>query len=449
MMRRIFISYKHSTSEFADRVLFLAKELRHFSFEVRVDQRSLAFGEDITKYMDKYIEEADIVLLLVTKELNTAIDSDGLIGSGVRYEISKSLAKLRRHNEFRFIPILLEDIRPAGPIANIKALALYDPQSFRKNIAELIAELGIDYEPEDNRILDGRYRVDNAIEMRGITTIYEGYDMELDTPVEIYNVPLSKASAEAFSQLSKVARSRANIFSPYLLNYRDIIVARTSWSLITERFQGVNFDSYLLDQTLNIDLAIQCAAQLCIALIELHNGGIFHCALVPRVIRLGRYGRHNIVKIVDFEFATLASEIPDYSEGFYGYIFSTPPERLKDVYASEKSDIYQLGTLLFWMITGRWLTWSPLLKLPLLENFSLIVLDQQPLDSLILVIKESINPNNAYSETYVERCAKAILKLTALQPEDRPSAEQALGLLIDLGASPTGYSNILDKIEID
>jgi hypothetical protein len=445
----IFISYRYSSETFSERVLQLAKDLRLFSFDVQIDQRILAFGEDIKHFMDVVIAEADVMLLIVTHELNQALHSQGREGAGVRYEVHLALTELTRRSNFRVIPVLLEDVRPEAPISNMKAVDLSKPELYRQSVAELAAELAMVSTTTHNRVLERRYRIDTLLQLRGVTRIYAGYDMALDTDVEIYQVPIRSVSPGFFQQNSRVARARSKSNSPFLLNYRDNVLSAQQWILVTERFSGTTLDVWFSTKRAPMVIAVQCCYQICLGLLELHSAGILHCGLVPRVVRLGHNGRHAAIKIIDFEFATLAIEAESYADEFEGYRFAMPPERWKGTAATEQSDIYQLGHLLCWMITGKWLAWPEtvmwLTRGEPKNRSDIIPLDQIKPGSLVELMLEGSSGVSNHQKTLYQQCAETIERFTAYDPSTRPSTEQALLMLLELNANPIGYSERLDE----
>jgi serine/threonine protein kinase len=445
----IFISYRYSTETFSERVLQLAKDLRLFSFNVQIDQRFLAFGEDIKQFMDIVIAEADVMLLIVTHELNQALNSKGLEGAGVRYEVQLALTELTQRSNFRVIPVLLEDVRPVAPISNMKAVDLSKPEQYRQSVAELAAELAMLSTATKNRTLERRYRIDTLLQYRGITGIYSGYDMALDTEVEIYLVLVSSVNPTILQQYSRVARARSKSYSPFLLNYRDSALLAQQWMLVTEHFSGTNLDILFSTKRAPVEIAVQCCYQICLGLLELHGAGILHCGLVARVVRLGHNGRHTAIKIIDFEFATLAAEAASYANEIEGYGFALPPERWKGTVATEQSDIYQLGHLLLWMITGKKLAWPETflwLSMHGLQNSSdYLPLNQIKPGSLVDLMLEGFGGVSKYQKMLYQLCAETIERFTAYDPPTRPTTEQALLMLLELDANPIGYSERLDE----
>lgn len=99
---------------------------------------------------------------------------------------------------------------------------------------------------------------------------------------------------------------------------------------------------------------VTIARQLATALAAAHERGVIHADVTPsNVLVIGTTELH--VKLVDFGLAELASEglrdeVPEFVLGTPAYI---SPEQLRGLSASERSDQYGLGAVLFELLTGH------------------------------------------------------------------------------------------------
>jgi hypothetical protein len=439
---RVFISYKYATPQFSHEVQALAAELTHFHLQVILDQQELSYGGDIRDFMQDNITTADVMLVIVTQEFNRALESTQQWGAGVRFEVECALARLSTDPGFRVIPVLLDASRPIGPFSRLKAIDLSEPAQFRQQIARLAADLLlVDHPGHSGGLLAGRYRVDRLIEQRGMTHIFVGYDTRLSTDVEVYRCSgaWKPGDPERLQLASRIARGRSSAHSPFLLNYRDFLPYTNAYELVTERFEGPDLE-VCLSKGLQLPSAQVCL-QACLALMELHNAGIVHGGLVPRALRIGRNRRHATVKIVDFEFATLVEELNVKCE-ISGYPMAMPPERWAGQPPSEKGDVYQLGVLLFRLLTGqRLLNRATIMGMPSMARLAHVLIED--LDDASL--QKLLSATGAGADAAIN--AKTIRAMTSLDPDSRPSGQEAAHLLLRLGADPTGYSESLDTAQ--
>ncbi|HET9929070.1 MAG TPA: serine/threonine-protein kinase, partial [Polyangiaceae bacterium] len=107
-----------------------------------------------------------------------------------------------------------------------------------------------------------------------------------------------------------------------------------------------------------VDRALNVLVQLCDALSAVHAAGIVHRDLKPdNIFLVERRGQPDFVKVLDFGVCTFAASDAERLTAS-GDAVGTPlfmaPEQLEARHAvDERADIYALGTILFFMLTGE------------------------------------------------------------------------------------------------
>ncbi len=102
--------------------------------------------------------------------------------------------------------------------------------------------------------------------------------------------------------------------------------------------------------------AIHLARQICGSLSEAHKAGIIHCDVKPANIFVGKVGdKFDFVKVLDFGLARVttgpgSSTVIDSIRGTPAFM---PPEMVRAEKVGPESDVYALGALLYFMITGK------------------------------------------------------------------------------------------------
>ncbi|HYD49566.1 MAG TPA: toll/interleukin-1 receptor domain-containing protein [Terriglobales bacterium] len=104
---RVFISYSHDSPEHKKWVADLAGRLMSNGIDVILDQWDLGFGDDVPKFMERSVREADRVLMICTdKYVHKANEGQG----GVGYEAMIVTAELVRDlGSSKFVPVIRQD----------------------------------------------------------------------------------------------------------------------------------------------------------------------------------------------------------------------------------------------------------------------------------------------------------------------------------------------------
>ena len=224
----------------------------------------------------------------------------------------------------------------------------------------------------------GKYRIVEKVGQGGMGVVYLGRNDELGQKVAVKF--LSKKFAQDKNLVLRFfneAKSYCRVNHPNAVTLLDYGQHDDgALYIITEFVEGDNVTETLqargargpLPADVVLDLGIQMAEVLSAA----HSQGVIHRDLKPDNIMLmplsrGRYA----VKVLDFGIAKIVDE-EDGPNTETGSVFGTPefmsPEQARGDEADGRSDIYALGVILFYMVTG---------KLPFRGKNKLVVLNMQ------------------------------------------------------------------------
>jgi serine/threonine protein kinase len=174
----------------------------------------------------------------------------------------------------------------------------------------------------------------------------------------------------------------------------------TAAYLIMERLTGTALAGrrdYDLDSLLTI------FRQVCLGIEHTHQAGYVHADLKPENILVGE---HLDVKIIDFGFAAPIGTQLSGAKGTFGYL---APEQAGGR-LTEKTDVFNLGAVLYWALTGQ--------NLPSIMPGQHEAVGFVPADQVIITPPSQIDPNvPAELSDMVLRCCKA-------RPEDRPTVRE-------------------------
>ena len=155
---------------------------------------------------------------------------------------------------------------------------------------------------------------------------------------------------------------------------------------------------------------VHLARQICDSLTEAHARGIIHCDLKPANLFVTRVGDdYDYAKVLDFGLARLnATDSHATVDSMRGTPAFMPPEIVKGETPSPASDIYSMGAVLYWMITG-----SPVFR----GNFHEAVVAH--------VEREPEKPSDRLNDYVPPDLEAIILKCLAKTTEERyPSAKE-------------------------
>jgi eukaryotic-like serine/threonine-protein kinase len=155
------------------------------------------------------------------------------------------------------------------------------------------------------------------------------------------------------------ARTIARLTSPNTVRLYDFGVSETgSFYFVMELLTGMDVASLVQRfGPLPPERAVAVLRQTCRSLAEAHATGVLHRDIKPQNLFLCRLGLDfDVVKVLDFG---LVKSLHDgaaqlTTEGLLtGTPAYMPPERVMGAAADERSDLYSLGCVAYWMLTGR------------------------------------------------------------------------------------------------
>ncbi len=204
------------------------------------------------------------------------------------------------------------------------------------------------------QVLDGRFLIKEIISRSGMATIFQAEDQQnANAPVAVKVPHLHYESDPAFySRFQREEEIGRKLDHPSILKYMPVDGPRSRPYLVTEYLKGCTL-AHLLKATKPLPEhdALKIAGLVCEALEHMHQRGIIHRDLKPDNIMICCDGT---IRIMDFGIAraagckltlvgfTPAMGTPDYMA----------PEQVKGKPGDARTDLYNLGALLYEMLTG-------------------------------------------------------------------------------------------------
>ncbi len=128
---KVFVSYKWEDDTHNNWVMKLAVDLRTAGIEAILDRWDVRLGDSFTDYMTSKINEADVVLFIMTTASVAAVEAKDQTGGGVKFEMQLASSRKRAGEDLRIIPIYKEGNKTAAHVrdhryADFRADAEYE-----------------------------------------------------------------------------------------------------------------------------------------------------------------------------------------------------------------------------------------------------------------------------------------------------------------------------------
>jgi serine/threonine-protein kinase len=200
----------------------------------------------------------------------------------------------------------------------------------------------------------GRYRLLEPLGSGGMSVVYKGLDTSLQREVAVKVLhPHLARQGEARARLAREARAVARLHHPNILEVFDFADPSSEEAfLVTELVRGETLKSFAQrEQFWPPELAAMVIQQLAQALGHAHEAGVIHRDLKPENVMVREDG---VLKLMDFGIARVLD--PGERMTVTGALVGSPaymaPEVIDGEPATAESDVFSLGTLLYWLITG-------------------------------------------------------------------------------------------------
>ena len=148
---------------------------------------------------------------------------------------------------------------------------------------------------------------------------------------------------------SKIYDRLTEIWNPYIANTYGVKKLDNCFVAITEHVFGMSLTEYIaVNGVMDKSIALHFCLMLCDALKSIHKAGIIHKDITPSNIIITEDHK---VKLIDFGIARIPDSKNDTEIlGTRGFV---APEIRSDLPSSYTSDIYSLGCILNYMLTGK------------------------------------------------------------------------------------------------
>jgi serine/threonine protein kinase len=283
----------------------------------------------------------------------------------------------------------------------------------------------------------GSYRLEEKLGQGGMGEVWRARHRLLARTAAIKLIrPWSGAdggvgvSAEAMRRFEREAQATARLHSPHTVALFDFGIADDgAFYYVMELLDGVDTDTLVRRfGPIPFDRAIYLLGQVCHSLSEAESCGLVHRDVKPANIFLCRYGEdYDFVKVLDFGLVKGLDDAVDIespltrANTIHGTpAFMAPEQALGNSHLDGRVDIYALGCVACWLLTGE-----------------LVFTGDTPMAILMQHAQTPPAPLSARTELRIPSQLDAlVLSCLSKDPADRPqTAKELLRKLIEIDGS--------------
>jgi len=209
------------------------------------------------------------------------------------------------------------------------------------------------------RLIGGVYQVGQVIRTGPMLTTYTAYNRNTSDVVGLLVLELPPMfESEAALRLLEPLEQRRRVQSPHVIRVYDWGIDGSRAYIATDPPRGVTLRHALDNENIDLLRTVEIVQQMTQGLVALQAQGVVDTDLRPQLITVDMVGIRDRVQLDDVGLRLLLKQLGYVSSqrdddiGFFDPRY-VPPEYLQGGQAGPWSDVYQVGLLLFEMITGR------------------------------------------------------------------------------------------------
>jgi eukaryotic-like serine/threonine-protein kinase len=246
---------------------------------------------------------------------------------------------------------------------------------------------------------------------------------------------LGSGGADVLKRFEREAQATAALRSPHTVEIYDFGTTEGgTFYYVMELLEG--YDSETLVQAfgpLPPERVVYLLRQVCKSLAEAHERGMVHRDIKPANIYVCRYGlEHDFIKVLDFGLVKSSLPIGGHNSALTaaGIVAGTAeyisPEMARgDSMVDSRADLYALGCVAYWLLTGK-----------------LVFEGATPMDILIEHVKtRPTPPSQKTSQPIPAELEEIILACLQKDPENRPQSAREIERMLASVPLPNAWTD--------
>ncbi len=258
----------------------------------------------------------------------------------------------------------------------------------------------------------GGCRISSCIGQGAMGIVFKAIHEGLHREVAIKTLPVVEKRSGDLRRLVYEARIIAKLEHPNIVQVYDIGTDRGYVFIIMQLLDGITLDDTIKEGLIPLETALSITLQTTSAVGHAHAKGIVHRDLKPENIMILTKGG---IKVMDFG---LASD-PDLYDELHDMVTGTPFYIAPEVWVKKtwdhRSDLYSLGVILYYILTGKRPFYGRLIQ-----------------DLMYKHLKENPLPPSAINSNVPKSIDAIVRKLMAKEPEKRYQSADELSNDIEL-----------------
>ncbi len=284
--------------------------------------------------------------------------------------------------------------------------------------ARMIYAIGLDVSKARRM---GAYRLESRLGAGGMGEVWSASHRMLARPAAVKLIApqqLGDDTRAVLTRFEQEAQATALLRSPHTVEVYDFgLSSDGSFYYVMELLDGLDLQMFVdTHGPIPASRVVYILRQVCHSLGEAHEAGMIHRDIKPANIFVCRYGSDfDFVKVLDFGLVKTQKLVEDAVLTQKGQVMGTPaffaPEMALDTEIDGRADIYSLGCVAYWLLTGSLV----------FEADNLLALAAKHLQ------EEPVPPSNRTEMVIPEDLEAVVLDCLRKNPADRPSSAEELG----------------------